>query len=310
MLTLLATLALASCAAYLTLGVRGNWAFVLERRATTLATMAVVGVAIAVATVLFHAVTANRILTPSVMGFDALYVLVQTVAVVVGGTLWTSQVGPLPRFALETLIMLVVAVPVMRWLVLGERRSTDLVVLTGLVAGGVFRALSSFLQRVMDPTEFVVLQDRLFADFSSSEPALLGVTALVVALVAAAVWRLRSTLDVLALGRDLATTLGVDHARATLAVLVAVTLLVSVSTSLVGPTTFFGLLVAHLAYRLVGSHRHALTLPAASLAAITALVGGQVVFERLLGFDGSLSIVVELLGGLLFLALCVRRTRA
>ncbi|WP_413503037.1 iron chelate uptake ABC transporter family permease subunit [Serratia proteamaculans] len=73
--------------------------------------------------------------------------------------------------------------------------------------------------------------------------------------------------------------------------------------------TFFGLLVANLAYRFVGNARHALMLPASVLIAIICLVGGQFVLERLFGFNTSLSIVIEFLGGIAFIILIMQRMR-
>lgn len=71
---------------YLFWGLRAaNWAFALELRATRLAALTVVGASVGVATVLFQTVSTNRILTPSIMGFDALYVLMQTALVAVLG---------------------------------------------------------------------------------------------------------------------------------------------------------------------------------------------------------------------------------
>ncbi|MEP0661853.1 MAG: iron chelate uptake ABC transporter family permease subunit, partial [Roseobacter sp.] len=60
------------------LGARGNWDFILVFRGTKLLALVIVATAIAVATILFQTLTSNRILTPSIMGFDALYVLFQT----------------------------------------------------------------------------------------------------------------------------------------------------------------------------------------------------------------------------------------
>ena len=125
--------------------------------------------------------------------------------------------------------------------------------------------------------------------------------------VAVAVWRRAGVLDVLALGRDAAINLGIDHRREVMRVLVMVSILVAVSTALVGPVTFFGLLVANLAYLLVDTHRHRLILPVAALVAVLVLMGGQLVLERLLGFNGALSIVIEFLGGIVFLIILVRR---
>ncbi|AKT52754.1 enterobactin ABC transporter permease [Arsenicicoccus sp. oral taxon 190] len=308
-------LAAAAATAYALWGVTGGLtdavvSFVLPRRQTTLATMTVVGTAVGLATVLFHTVTANRILTPSIMGFDALYLLVQTAAVAGLGITASTSLDPVASFGVQAGVMTALAVLLYRWLLVGLGRSLHLVVLVGVVAGGLFRALSTLLTRAMDPTEFIVLQDRYFADFHGADPRLIGVCALIVALALA--WALRSAarLDVLALGRELSVSLGLDHRRAQLVVLAVVALLVAAATALVGPTSFFGLLVAHLAYQTVGTHRHAGVLPAACGAAVVTLVGGQLVFEKLLGLEGSLSLVVELLGGIVFLVLLLRRARA
>jgi iron complex transport system permease protein len=90
-------------------------------------------------------------------------------------------------------------------------------------------------------------------------------------------------------------------------ILVLVAVMVSVSTALVGPITFFGLLVASLAHSLVGNSRHRYVLPAAVLLAITCLVGGQTLLERIFSFDTALSIIIEFLGGIVFIILVLRR---
>ena len=86
-----------------------------------------------------------------------------------------------------------------------------------------------------------------------------------------------------------------------------VAILVSVSTALVGPVTFFGLLVASLAHVLVGSARHRHLVPAAVLLAVICLVGGQTILERLFAFDTALSVIIEFVGGIAFIAFIIRR---
>ncbi|MBC9955563.1 iron chelate uptake ABC transporter family permease subunit [Yimella sp. cx-51] len=308
-LALLAVACVVVSIAYLTTGVEGDWAFALERRSTTLATMVIVGVAIAVSTVAFHAITANQILTPSIMGFDALYLLIQTLAIFVLGITGTVSLNALGRFGFEVVVMVGLSLLLFRWLLGGASRSLHLLVLVGIVIGGVFRSTSSFLQRLMDPTQFIVLQDRFFADFNSAPTQLIGIGAALVAIFTGLLWRSRHHLDVLSLGRDSAIGLGIDHRRAVLTTMVLITVLVAVSTALVGPTSFFGLLVAHLAYQTLGTSRHSFTIPAAAMAAVLCLVGGQLLFERLLGFEGSLSMVVEFIGGIVFIVLLIRRSR-
>jgi len=162
----------------------------------------------------------------------------------------------------------------------------------------------------MDPNEFTVLQDRLFANFNTVSLPLLLLSLPAIALVGVWVWRQRHLLDVLALGREVAINLGVNYQRSVMGVLVVVAILVSISTALVGPVTFFGLLVSNMAYQLMHSHQHRYTLAGSVLLGGLLLVGGQMVLERLFGFNTSLSIVVEFLGGLTFIYLLVRKAKS
>ncbi|AWU96591.1 iron chelate uptake ABC transporter family permease subunit [Azospirillum ramasamyi] len=300
-------LAAASIVLFMTVGAKGSWSFILTFRGTKVAAMVLVGYAIAMSTVLFQTITNNRILTPSIMGFDALYRLIQTVLVFQLGSATVAVLDPRLRFGAEVVAMVAFSWLLYRWLFSGSLRGLHLLMLVGIVFGVMFRSITSFLYRVIDPNEFLVLQDRMFASFNRVDGQLLAVSALVVLAVSVAVWRKAGVLDVLALGRDAAINLGVDHRREVMWVLVMVSVLVAVSTALVGPVTFFGLLVANLAYLLVDTHRHRVILPVAALIAILVLMGGQLVLERLLGFNGALSIVIEFLGGIVFLIILVRR---
>jgi iron complex transport system permease protein len=268
--------------------------------------MVLVGAAVAVSTVLFQTVTENRILTPSIMGFDSLYALIQTAAVFLLGSTAVIATAPVARFGVEVAAMLVLSMILFRWLFGGARRSLYLMVLVGIVFGTLFRSLATFLQRVIDPNEYLIVQDRLFASFSAVDPGLLAVCAAVVVVVGAWVWHVRRDLDVVALGQATATALGVDHRALVLRVLTACALLVSVSTALVGPITFFGLLVANLAYLVMGTHRHAYLLPGAALLGVITLVGGQTILEHLFGMDTVLSVIVEFVGGIVFIMLLIR----
>lgn len=90
----LAVLSTLASLAFMTLGTKGPWSFVLPFRGTKLAAMLLVAYAIAVSTVLFQTVSANRILTPSIMGLDTLYVLIQTTLVFAIGSSGTAALPP------------------------------------------------------------------------------------------------------------------------------------------------------------------------------------------------------------------------
>ena len=298
-----------ACVLFLTLGAKGKWSFVLSLRGKKLAAMMLVGYSIAVSTVLFQTITANRILTPSIMGFDALFALLQTSLVMAFGAAKVSAADPHLMFVLECAAMVLFSGLLYHWLFSGGTRGLHLLMLAGIVFGVLFRSLSQFMQRIIDPNEFLVLQDRLFASFNSVPADLIGLAALLVAGASLVVWRIGHTLDVMALGRETAVGLGVDHRRVTMILLAAIAVMVSASTALVGPVTFFGLLVANLAYHLMPDGRHRAVLPAAALFAMIALVAGQTILERVLAFDTALGIVIEFAGGLFFILLLIRGAR-
>jgi iron complex transport system permease protein len=306
-LTALAVLAAVTLLAFMTLGVEADWAFVLQHRGTKALTMLVVACALGMSTVVFQTVTHNTILTPAVMGLDALYLFLQAVLVLVLGSVGVVQLGLLPKYGLEIVLMVALSVGLMRWLFTGHASSLHLMLLVGMVMGILFRSMTSFAMRMIDPNEFATLQDRMFANFNTIHTQLLLPSLVVLALGTAFFWRRRHVLDVLALGRDAAVNLGVHYQRQVLQLLVVMCAMVAISTALVGPVTFFGLLVANMAYQWMGTRRHAWVLPAVVLWGCVLLLAGQVVLERVLGFNSALSVVVEFVGGLVFIYLLMRK---
>lgn len=304
----LAVLTLLSIVCFMTLGARGSWSFVLSFRGKKLLGLILVAYAISVSTVLFQTVANNRILTPSIMGFDALYVLIKTGLVFFFGIGALVAVDPQIQFVLQVAVMVVFALLLFRWLFLGEERSLHLLVLVGIVFGILFRSISNLLQRRLDPGAFNVLQDSMYASFATTDATLLAISCVIVLAVSLVAWRILPAFDVLSLGRAQAINLGVNYQRTVVTILVLIAVLVSVSTALVGPITFFGLLVATLAHSLAGNSRHKYVLPASVLLAVICLVGGQTLLERAFAFDTALSIIIEFLGGIVFIFLVLRRS--
>jgi iron complex transport system permease protein len=305
-LGVLLVVALASGLIFLTYGARGSWSFILTFRGTKLLALVLVAYTVAVSTVIFQTITGNRILTPSIMGFDALFGFLQTLLVFLLGANAVAHIDARLMFLVELAAMVGFSLLLFRLLFSDRLRSLHLLLLVGIFFGILFRSASGFLQRIIDPNDFVVLQDRLFASFNTIDPTLLGISSVVILATSLLAFPLLHRLDVMALGREAAISLGVDHRRTSVLMLSLCVVLVSVSTALVGPVTFFGLLVANLAYLLmpVATHRH--VLPAAVLIAFIALVFGQTVLERALGYNTALAIVIEFAGGLFFILYLIK----
>jgi iron complex transport system permease protein len=295
--------------AFLTLGVSGNVSFVMELRLPKLFGMALVGWATGIATVPFQTVTHNRLLTPSIMGLDALYVFLQTLLVLVLGLGVAAMLGAVGMFTINVALLMLGTVGLITILFGKKRRSVHVLVLAGLVLGAVLRSASTLMQRIMDPSSYLVLQGNLFASFTLINPQLLWISAAVIALVS--VWLLRqsATLDVLLLGHDAAVSLGVNYSSFVRRVILASTLLVAVSTALVGPITFLGLIVAALAHLVVDTSKHRFLMPMAGLLGALLLVGGQAILEHGLGMATVLSVIIEFVGGIVFIWLVVRSSK-
>jgi iron complex transport system permease protein len=306
-LALLGVVALALIAVYSLTDVPGSLAFAVRIRGLTVLAMLLVATAVGVSTVVFHTITQNRILTPSIMGFDAFYVLISTLIVFFFGSASFLGTDQLTLWLVQLVVMVVFSVVLFTWLFGGKRRSIHLMLLVGIVLGTFFRSLTEWMQRMLDPLDFQVLSDAMFASLSRPDETLLLLTGILVVLACAALVPFLGTLDVLTLGEPAAVGLGVNHRRVVLALFTVVSVMIAASTALVGPILFFGLIVANLAYSYAGTFRHRWTLPTAALLGVICLVGGQLVLERVFALGGSLSMTIEFAGGLFFLYLVLRK---
>lgn len=306
-LSALAGLLLATVLLFLCWNLRAPYGFILSLRTEKLVVLVLVGAASGAATVIFQTIAANRLLTPGIVGFDALFVFLQASLVMTLGGAGYATLPELPKFIAETVLLTGAAMAMFGVLFLKGTEDVIRMILTGVVLGALLRGLAGLAQRLLDPSEFAVVQQAGIASFNAVDgrTVWIGGTVLVLALVAA--WRLSPSLDVAALGRIKSRSLGLGHDRLVLLCLAIVSALVAVSTALVGPIVFLGLLASSLAHVILNDHRHARLIPAASLIGAIILVAGQAVFERLLGLQSALAIVVEFAGGLLFLALVLGR---
>lgn len=306
-LLLLFCLAVIVMIIFMTINLGHNLQYILIRRGYILFTMVLVAFSVSISTVLFQSVTNNRILTPSLMGFEALFILIQTLMMFFYTGAASYWLFSIIKFVIETSLLVAFSILLYRGLFVSVKFNINLVLMIGIIIGTLFRSVSALLQRLLDPNEFAVLQSRIFATFTRATPELIWFTALVVIILGVILWRKRYIFDVLALGRNHAINLGVNYNKTVITTLFFLSILVAVSTALVGPLTFLGLMVANLAYLIAGSSQHRFILPTAFLLAVIALIGGQLILEYGLNMAGSLSVVLEFIGGIFFIYLVLKR---
>ena len=289
-------------------GTRGYW-LIAERRMNSVIAMAVVAVCQALATVAFQTVTNNRIITPSIMGFESLYVAIHTSTVYFLGAAGLNNARTLEMFVVQLVLMVGLSLILYTWLLAGDNPNMHAMLLVGIVLGGGLGSVSTFMQRLLTPSEFDLLTARLFGSVNNADPAYYPLAVPLVLVAAGLMYVNSRRLNVLSLGRDVAVNLGVNHKKHAVFTLVLVSVLMAVSTALVGPMTFLGFLVATLAYQFADTYDHRYVFPMAALLGYCILAGAYFIMNHIFYAQGVVSIIIELVGGLTFLIVVLRKGR-
>ncbi len=116
-------------------------------------------------------------------------------------------------------------------------------------------------------------------------------------------------LDVITLGKEQAVNLGVDYDHTIRKLLLGVVLLISVATALVGPISFFGLIVANLSRQMFKTYRHKELISGSALFGIILLTAGQMIVEQVYSYAIPISVFITVGGGLYFLYLLLAQRR-
>lgn len=295
---------------FLVYGLNPNsYQYALSRRIPKLIAIAMTGSGVAVSSVIFQTVTNNRILTPSVLGLDSLYNLFQTLIVFSLGSLNVALMGSNLNFLIAGGLMIIFSLLLFKMMFRRENTNLFFLLMIGMIFGTLFSSLSSFMQMVMDPNEFLIVQNKMFASFNNVKSSLLGISTITMGLTLFWVLKDAKKLDVIALGKEQAINLGIDYDRMVRKMLVAVAILVSVSTALVGPITFLGILVTNLAYQMIKDYRHSIVIPTSILLSLLALIGGQFLVERVFQFNTTIGVIINFVGGLYFIYILLKEER-
>ena len=286
-----------------------NYRFNLSLRIPKVLGILIAGGTISVASILFQTITNNRIITPSIIGLDSLYTLVQTIVVFVFGSTSIFMVNKTVNFVTSGTLMVLLAMVLFKVVLKSSKNNIFFLLLVGTVVGTLFRSMSSFMQVLIDPNEFDALQAKIIASFSLVNTEIIIVSIIILVILGLVLYKDFSKLDVMSLGREQAINLGVDYDRFSKKILIIVAILVSLSTALVGPITFLGIIVVNLTYEITKTYRHSVLLIVGTLISIIALVGGQFLVERVFTFNTTISIIINFIGGVYFINLLLRESK-
>ena len=307
---ILAVVALLLALLYIFYDLTGNIDYILPRRIMKVVAIILTGGAIAFSTTIFMTITNNRILTPSIMGIDSLYLLTQTFIVFIFGSKSLVMMNSQINYLLSIGVMVIFSLVFYRLLFKGENNNIYFLLLIGMILGTFFSSFTSFMQVLIDPNEFMVAQDKMFASINNVNTNLVYLSIVLILVVVLYFIRFYKYLDVLALGKDHATNLGVPYDYVVKRLLIVVAILISIATALIGPITFLGLLVVNIAYEFMKTYRHLYLILGSVLISIIALLGGQFIVEKVFTFETTLSVIINFVGGVYFIYLLLKENKS
>lgn len=282
-----------------------NYQYNLSKRIPKVIAIIVTGSAISFSAVIFQTIINNRIITPSILGMESMYGFVQSFLVFVFGVSSIFIVNAKINFALSTTLMLILSFLLYK-IVLKNGKSIIYLLLVGTILGSFLGSLKTFMAVLIDPNDYAVLEAKLFASFTNINTDILILVVIVILLVSIFIYDDMKYLDVMLLGRDNSISLGADYDKLTKKFLFVISILMAISTALVGPISFLSIMVVNLSYHFIESFKHKYIIISSMLIGAIALIYGQFIVEKLLNFNSKISIIINFAGGIYFIYLLLK----
>lgn len=312
-LIVIALIAIIIVAAFLFIGVKFHnhklLRYAMKLRIPKVIAMIITAFAIGAATIIFQSVINNTIVTPCLLGMNALYTLIHTSVVFVLGSGSILFTNDNLSFLVDLVLMGIIATVVYSWLFKMTGHNVLYVLLVGTVLTSFFSSIQSTLTRVMDPNEYDTLLTSLVASFSNINSGIIIFSVIILALIVVIFRKEFALLDVITLGKEQAINLGVDYDRCIRRLLLAITLCIAVATAMVGPISFLGLIIANISRQLLKTYRHTQLIAGAALMGVIALIGGQFIVESVFVYSIPISVFITVAGGIYFLYLILKGSR-
>lgn len=313
-ITVLALFVLLAAVAYMLVEVHFDstklFQYAMKIRTPKLIVMLITAFAIGGASIVFQSIINNTIVTPCLLGMNSLYTLIHTAVVFCAGSASVLASNPNLSFAVDLLLMGVVATVVYSYLFRKTNHNILYVLLIGTVLSSFFSSIQSTMTRIMDPNEYDALLNTLVASFSNINSEIIVFSLVLLALLIFFLRKELALLDVLTLGKAQAINLGVDYDRCVRRLLLGVTLCIAIATAMVGPISFLGLIIANLARQLLKTYRHTYLILGSALFGMFVLVGGQLLVEHVFSYAIPVSVFITVGGGIYFLYLLLNNRRA
>lgn len=252
---------------------------------------------ITISSLVFQTITNNRILTPSVLGFDSIYIITQTLVIFLFGVTSVFFSHYLINFLLSVIVMVGIVLLMFLFILRKNKNNIVLLLLLGLVLTQLVGSISNLLNVFMHPEDFQAVIEITNININNINEKLVLISLPLMFIITTLFIREHRYLDVMALGEDEAQNLGVEYNKKVNYYLILIAIAMAIATALVGPLSFLGLIVVNSAKELTKSNKHKSLIFSASLLGIVLLLFGQVILE-LTNIKTPVTVIVSLIGGI------------
>ena len=277
-----------------------NYSIVINLRLPRILTAIIVGAGLACAGNAYQSLFSNPLATPDILGVTSGACVGAILAIILSCSILETQLIALVFGLISVCFTLKIAGK-------SDGRSMVYLVLAGTIASSLFNALGSLLKYTADPQDKLPeITYWLMGSLTGAKWSDMAFALPPIAIGLAALFALRWRINVLTMGDDEASTMGVNARRVRLIVILAATLVTAASVSISGMIGWVGLVIPHFARMIVGCDYRKL-LPASMLMGASFLLIVDDVARLVASSEIPIGILTAFVGAPFFLYLITRR---
>lgn len=266
-------------------------------------------IVLAVVSLSFQTVVRSRVLTPSMIGFDSIFVGTQTVLVFVFGAYSVWFQNPYVNYFVTAGIMITISMFMYSFILRSSKNNVIFLLMFGLILSGIIGSGTRYLQVIMNQSEFFHVQAATMVNVNNINTSIANIAFPIMAVVVALIVMRHRRLDVMSLGADQAKSLGIAYERELRLHLILIAVGMSIATALIGSLTFLGLLAVNAAREIMKTHKHLPLFIGSALMAALTLIAGQAVMELLQGAV-PVTVIINLVGCAYIFYLVLKENKA
>ena len=261
-----------------------------------------VGVALSLSGLVYQETFQNKLVSPDFLGVSTGAGFGATIAIVIGCTgLMISFTAFL--FGIITMLITVFIAKMFR------SQSQTTLLLSGIIVGGFMSAGISFIKFMADTDkQLVEIVYWLLVTFSKATMKDVWILLPIVAVCALVLYLIRWRINIVALGRSEATTLGLNYTFYRGLIIVISTLLTAAAVAYSGIVGWIGLIIPHLVRLLVGRDSKK-TIPLTIMFGATFTIVCDIISRSFTASEIPLSAVTGFLGTPIFIAILYARRK-